>query len=152
MLFITLPAGRKLAYVKPKMGEKQFGGEAVIYEGTGTAKHWERLESYGPKLVENIVQAINRDILAYSMKQLKEFKIVGYVHDEVIMEREQDQSLKVVANLMEITSNWVPDINCKRSITKYLASNSILQFYFLLTVYWRIDNLGRYLVIGRLLL
>ena len=83
MLFITLPSGRKLAYVKPKMGENQFGGESVTYEGTGTAKHWERLESYGPKFVENIVQAISRDILAYSMRQLSEFKIVGHVHDEV---------------------------------------------------------------------
>ncbi|MGG1930470.1 DNA polymerase, partial [Streptococcus agalactiae] len=67
MLFITLPSGRKLSYVKPKISENQFGGESVTYEGTGTAKRWERLESYGPKFVENIVQAISRDILAYSM-------------------------------------------------------------------------------------
>lgn len=113
MLFITLPSGRKLAYVKPKMGENQFGGESVTYEGTGTAKRWERLESYGPKFVENIVQAISRDILAYSMKQLKEFKIVGHVHDEVIIECDQDQSLEEIALLMGNAPNWMSDINLR---------------------------------------
>lgn len=100
MLFITLPSGRKLAYVKPKMGENQFGGESVTYEGTGTAKRWERLESYGPKFVENIIQAISRDILAYSMKQLKDFRIVGHVHDEIIIECDQSQNLEQIATLM----------------------------------------------------
>lgn len=109
MLFITLPLGHKL----PKMGENQFGGESVTYEGTGTAKKWERLESYGPKFVENIVQAISRDILACSMKQLKEFTIVGYIHDEVIIECEQDQSLEEIASLMGIAPNWMPDINLR---------------------------------------
>lgn len=113
MLFITLPSGRKLAYVKPKMGENQFGGESVTYEGTGTAKRWERLESYGPKFVENIVQAISRDILAYSMRQLSEFKIVGHVHDEVIIECDQDQDLEEISTLMGIAPNWMPDINLR---------------------------------------
>ncbi|MBR7684318.1 DNA polymerase [Streptococcus equi subsp. zooepidemicus] len=113
MLFITLPSGRKLVYVKPKMGKNQFGGESVTYEGTGTAKHWERLESYGPKFVENIVQAISRDILAYSMKQLQEFKIVGHVHDEVIIECDQDQSLEEISSLMGIAPNWMSDINLR---------------------------------------
>ena len=113
MLFITLPSGRKLAYVKPKMGENQFGGESVTYEGTGTAKRWERLESYGPKFVENIVQAISRDILAYSMKQLKAFKIVGHVHDEVIIECGQDQSLDGIASLMGNAPDWMSDINLR---------------------------------------
>lgn len=113
MLFITLPSGRKLAYVKPKMGENQFGGESVTYEGTGEAKRWERLESYGPKFVENIVQAISRDILAYSMKQLKDFKIVGHVHDEVIIECDQDQSLEEIALLMGNAPNWMSDINLR---------------------------------------
>lgn len=113
MLFITLPSGRKLAYVKPKMGENQFGGESVTYEGTGTAKRWERLESYGPKFVENIVQAISRDILAYSMKQLKDFKIVGHIHDEVIIECDQDQSLDKIASLMGIAPDWMSDINLR---------------------------------------
>ncbi|HFI0064887.1 TPA: DNA polymerase, partial [Streptococcus suis] len=97
ILFISLPSGRKLSYIKPKIGENQFGGESVTYEGTGTAKRWERLESYGPKFVENIVQAISRDILAYSLKQLKEFKIVGHVHDEVIIECRMEQKLDEVA-------------------------------------------------------
>lgn len=113
MLFITLPSGRKLAYVKPKMGENQFGGESVTYEGTGTAKHWERLESYGPKFVENIVQAISHDILAYSMRQLSEFKIVGHVHDEVIIECDQDQDLEEISTLMGIAPDWMSDINLR---------------------------------------
>lgn len=106
MLFITLPSGRKLAYVKPKMGENQFGGESVTYEGTGTAKRWERLESYGPKFVENIIQAISRDILAYSMKQLKDFRIVGHVHDEIIIECDQSQNLEQIATLMGKAPYW----------------------------------------------
>ncbi|MGG6795674.1 UNVERIFIED_CONTAM: DNA polymerase [Streptococcus canis] len=113
ILFITLPSGRKLSYVKPKISENQFSGESVTYEGTGTAKRWERLESYGPKFVENIVQAISRDILAYSMKQLKNFRIVGHVHDEVIIECEKDQSLEDIASLMGIAPNWMSDINLR---------------------------------------
>lgn len=113
ILFITLPSGRKLAYIKPRIGENQFGGESVTYEGTGTAKRWERLESYGPKFVENIVQAISRDILAYSLKQLKEFKIVGHVHDEVIIECPIEQKLDEVASLMGIAPDWLSDINLR---------------------------------------
>ncbi|NQI35187.1 DNA polymerase [Streptococcus suis] len=113
ILFITLPSGRKLAYIKPRIGENQFGGESVTYEGTGTAKRWERLESYGPKFVENIVQAISRDILAFSMKQLNEFKIVGHVHDEVIIECPIEQKLDEVASLMGIAPDWLSDINLR---------------------------------------
>ncbi|HEM4928408.1 TPA: hypothetical protein U1148_002032 [Streptococcus suis] len=113
ILFITLPSSRKLSYIKPRIGENQFGGESVTYEGTGTAKRWERLESYGPKFVENIVQAISRDILAYSLKQLKEFKIVGHVHDEVIIECPMEQKLDEVASLMGITPDWLSDINLR---------------------------------------
>ncbi|HEL1660981.1 TPA: DNA polymerase [Streptococcus suis] len=113
ILFITLPSGRKLAYIKPRIGENQFGGESVTYEGTGTAKRWERLESYGPKFVENIVQAISRDILAFSMKQLKNFKIVGHVHDEVIIECPIEQKLDEVASLMGIAPDWLSDINLR---------------------------------------
>ena len=111
ILFITLPSGRKLAYIKPRIGENQFGGESVTYEGTGTAKRWERLKSYGPKFVENIVQAISRDILAYSLKQLKKFKIVGHVHDEVIIECPMEQNLDEIASLMGISPDWMSDIN-----------------------------------------
>ncbi|RRN50873.1 hypothetical protein EI220_06250 [Streptococcus suis] len=113
ILFITLPSGRQLAYVKPKISENQFGGESVTYEGTGTAKRWERLESYGPKFVENIVQAISRDILAFALKQLKEFKIVGHVHDEVIIECPMEQKLDDIASLMGIAPNWMSDINLR---------------------------------------
>ncbi|MGQ7388478.1 DNA polymerase [Streptococcus suis] len=113
ILFITLPSGRKLSYIKPRIGENQFGGESVTYEGTGTAKRWERLESYGPKFVENIVQAISRDILAFSMKQLKNFKIVGHVHDEVIIECPIEQKLDEVASLMGIAPDWMSDINLR---------------------------------------
>ncbi|HEL2150950.1 TPA: DNA polymerase [Streptococcus suis] len=111
ILFITLPSGRKLAYIKPRIGDNQFGRESVTYEGSGTAKRWERLESYGPKFVENIVQAISRDILAFALKQLKEFKIVGHVHDEVIIECEIGQNLDEIAILMGIAPDWMPDIN-----------------------------------------
>ncbi|MFI3118134.1 DNA polymerase [Streptococcus suis] len=113
ILFITLPSGRQLAYVKPKIGENQFGGESVTYEGTGTAKRWERLESYGPKFVENIVQAISRDILAYSLKQLKDFRVVGHVHDEVIIECPMEQKLDEIASLMGIAPDWMSDINLR---------------------------------------
>ena len=113
ILFITLPSGRKLAYIKPRIGENQFGGESVTYEGTGTAKRWERLKSYGPKFVENIVQAISRDILAYSLKQLKKFKIVGHVHDEVIIECPMEQNLDEIASLMGISPDWMSDINLR---------------------------------------
>lgn len=111
ILFITLPSGRKLAYIKPRIGDNQFGGESVTYEGSGTAKRWERLESYGPKFVENIVQAISRDILAFALKQLKEFKIVGHVHDEVIIECPMEQKLDEIASLMGIAPDWMSDIN-----------------------------------------
>ncbi|HEL1756600.1 TPA: DNA polymerase [Streptococcus suis] len=113
ILFITLPSGRKLAYIKPRIGENQFGGESVTYEGTGTAKRWERLESYGPKFVENIVQAISRDILAYSLKQLKDFRVVGHVHDEVIIECPMEQHLDEIASLMGISPDWMSDINLR---------------------------------------
>ena len=113
MLFITLPSGRKLAYVKPRIGENQFGGESVTYEGTGSAKRWERLESYGPKFVENIVQGISRDILAHSIKQLKDKKIVGHIHDELIIECLPTQKLDEISDQMSISPNWMRDINLR---------------------------------------
>ena len=113
MLFITLPSGRRLAYVKPRIGENQFGGESVTYEGTGSAKRWERLESYGPKFVENIVQGISRDILAHSIKQLKDKKIVGHIHDELIIECLPKQNLDEISNQMSISPLWMRDINLR---------------------------------------
>ena len=106
MLFIVLPSGRKLAYVKPRMGENKFGGEAVTYEGVGGTKKWERIESYGPKFVENIVQGISRDILCHAMKSLKDYYIVAHVHDEIIIEANMDASLSQVCEEMAKTPSW----------------------------------------------
>lgn len=100
MLFITLPSGKTLSYVKPHTGENKFGGESVTYEGIGGTKKWERLESYGPKFVENIVQATSRDILMYAMQTLKNCSIVAHVHDEVIIEADSGMSLDEVCEQM----------------------------------------------------
>lgn len=110
MLFIHLPSGRKLCYVKPKIGENRFGGESVTYEGIGSTKKWKRIESYGPKFVENIVQAISRDILCYAMKTLSHCFICGHVHDELIIECSQDVSLDEICNQMGRSPYWLPDI------------------------------------------
>lgn len=107
MLFITLPSGRQLSYVKPKIGENQFGGESVTYEGVGSTKKWERIESYGPKFVENIVQAISRDILCHAMKTLHHCFICGHVHDELIIECRKDVSLDAICEQMGRTPNWI---------------------------------------------
>ena len=107
MLFITLPSGRRLSYVKPKIGENRFGGESVTYEGVGTNKKWERIESYGPKFVENIVQAISRDILCYAMRTLSHCFIVGHVHDELIIEAPMDADLDTICKQMGRTPNWI---------------------------------------------
>ena len=106
MLFITLPSGRRLAYVKPRIGENQFGGSAITYMGTNAAKQWARLESYGPKFVENIVQAISRDILCYAMQALRDCAIVAHVHDEVILEADPGMSLEAVCERMGRTPPW----------------------------------------------
>lgn len=106
MLFIKLPSGRQLSYVKPRMGENKFGGESVTYEGVGGTKKWERIESYGPKFVENIVQAISRDILSFAMQTLSHCFICGHVHDELIIECSKDVSLNVICEQMSRTSSW----------------------------------------------
>lgn len=105
-LFLTLPSGRRLAYVKPRMGENQFGGEAVTYEGVGATKKWERLESYGPKFTENVVQAIARDILMFAIQTLSHCDIVAHVHDEVIIECDRRVSLDAVCEQMGRTPPW----------------------------------------------
>ena len=105
-LFITLPSGRRLSYVKPKIGENRFGGESVTYEGVGGTKKWERLESYGPKFVENIVQATARDILMYAMQTLRCCSIVAHVHDELIIECDRRVSLSAVCEQMGRTPPW----------------------------------------------
>lgn len=106
MLFITLPSGRHLAYVKPKVGTNKFGGECITYEGVGATKKWERLDSYGPKFVENIVQATARDILCYAMQTLRHCSIVMHIHDEVVIEADPRMSLDAVCEQMGRTPPW----------------------------------------------
>ena len=113
MLFIILPSGRQLCYVKPKMGTNKFGGESVTYEGVGSTKKWERIESYGPKFVENIVQAISRDILMYAMRTLSHCFIVGHVHDELIIECSMDVSPDAVCEQMGRTPPWIKGLNLR---------------------------------------
>lgn len=110
MLFIKLPSGRTLSYVKPRIGENRFGGESVTYEGIGPTKKWERIESYGPKFVENIVQAVSRDLLCFAMRNLSHCFICGHVHDELIIECSQDVDYKSICNIMSRSPNWMPDI------------------------------------------
>jgi hypothetical protein len=106
MLFIELPSGRRLSYVKPRIGENKFGGESVTYEGIGATKKWERLESYGPKFVENIVQGTARDILCYAMQTLRHCAIVGHVHDELIIECSKEVSVDAICQQMGRTPPW----------------------------------------------
>ena len=113
MLFITLPSGRKLAYVKPRIGENQFGGESVTYMGVGGTKKWERLESYGPKFVENIVQGTARDILCYAMQTLKNCSIVAHVHDEIIIEADRRMSVAAVCEQMGRTPPWAKGLTLR---------------------------------------
>ena len=100
--------------MKPKLGTNQFGGDAVTYMGTGGTKKWERIESYGPKFTENIVQAISRDILAYAIKTLRHCFIVAHVHDELIIECPIDVSLKAICDQMGRTPPWIEGL-CLRA-------------------------------------
>ena len=106
MMFIELPSGRRLSYVKPRIGENQFGGESITYMGLDLSKKWARIESYGPKLVENITQAISRDILCYAMQTLRTMDIVAHVHDELIIECDERISLPVICEQMARTPPW----------------------------------------------
>ena len=110
MLFVYLPSGRRLCYVKPKMGQNKFGGDSITYEGVGSTKKWERLESYGPKFVENIVQAISRDLLMNAMKTLSHCFICGHVHDELIIECKEEVSLEELCKQMARVPDWMPGI------------------------------------------
>ena len=113
MLFITLPSGRKLAYATPRIEKNQYGGESVTYMGIDATKKWSRLESYGPKFVENIVQGISRDILAYAMRTLHGQNICGHIHDELIIECEHDVSLEEICEQMGRTPPWLPGIELR---------------------------------------
>ena len=113
LLIITLPSGRTLVYPKPRIGENQFGGECVTYEGVGATKKWERLESYGPKFVENIVQATARDILCHSMKTLRNCSIIMHIHDEIVIEADPRMSLEAVCEQMARTPSWAEDLQLR---------------------------------------
>ena len=106
MMFIELPSGRRLSYVKPRIGENQFGGESITYMGLDLSKKWARIESYGPKLVENITQAISRDILCYAMQTLRTMDIVAHVHDELVIECDERVSLVALCEQMARTPPW----------------------------------------------
>lgn len=110
ILFITLPSGRSLAYPKPEITINKFGGESISYEGTTQNKKWDRIESFGPKIVENIIQAVSRDVLAYAMQNLKEYRICGHIHDEVIIEAPQDTDVQTICTIMSRTPPWLPGL------------------------------------------
>lgn len=110
MLFITLPSGRRLSYVQPRIGINQFGSESITYMGLDAQKKWSRIESYGPKFVENITQAISRDVLCNAMSNLKDLFICGHVHDELIIEVPEDTDLQHICDLMGQTPSWLPGI------------------------------------------
>lgn len=111
MLFITLPSGRRLAYVKPGIGENRFGGESITYWGVnGTTRKWERIETFGGKLVENITQAVARDILCYAITNMVQYNIVAHIHDEVICEVDQSVTLEEVCEVMSKSPSWAEDL------------------------------------------
>ena len=147
MLFITLPSGRRLSYVKPRLGENRFGGESVTYMGIDATKHWSRIESYGPKFVENIVKAVSRDILAYAMRTLSYCQIVGHVHDELIIECSPDVSLDAICEQMGRTpwprrwatscfwpfstrrSNWTPSTGTRSKASSEKTSKETTRWW-----------------------
>ena len=113
ILFIVLLSGRRLCYIRPKIGISRLGNECVTYEGIGDTKNWERIQSYGPKFVENIVQAVSRDILAYAMRTLSDTFICGHVHDELIIECGMDISLDEVCKQMGNTPPWIKGLELR---------------------------------------
>jgi DNA polymerase len=107
-LKIGLPSGRSLFYPEPAFGENRFGGECVTYMGLDTARHWSRIDSYGPKFVENIIQGISRDILCEAMLRMRALRIVGHVHDEVIIEAPKSLEVETINQIMAETPSWAP--------------------------------------------
>lgn len=122
MLCIRLPSGRTLHYVKPKIEDNRFGGESITYEGVGTAKKWERMDSYGPKFVENIVQATARDILCYAMKTLRDCAITMHIHDELVIEADPATSLEAICERMGRTPPWAKGLQLR-------ADGYVTEFY-----------------------
>lgn len=113
MLFVHLPSGRRLTYVKPRIGENRFGGESINFEGIDQEHKWGRIETYGPKLVENIVQAVSRDILANAMKNLRNMEIVAHVHDELIIQASPGTSVEEVCRVMGMTPSWIEGLQLR---------------------------------------
>lgn len=110
MMFIELPSGRHLSYVKPQIGENRFGGESITYMGVDSTKHWSRIESFGGKIVENITQAVCRDILCYAMRTLRNCYIVAHIHDELVIECRKDVSVDAICEHMGRTPPWIPGL------------------------------------------
>ena len=110
MLYIKLPSGRHLSYVKPRIGQNRFGGESVTYMGTDFTRHWSRIESYGPKFVENIVQGISRDILCHALEQLRDYRVVAHVHDECIVEVPPSTTVEEISDKMSTVPSWATDL------------------------------------------
>ena len=113
MLFVSLPSGRRLSYVKPQIGENRFCCESVTYYGLDGNNHWSRIDSFGPKFCVNITQAISRDILCYAIRTLSYCRIVGHVHDELIIEVSQGVSLDAICEQMSRVPEWLPGIELK---------------------------------------
>nr|WP_302684346.1 DNA polymerase [uncultured Dialister sp.] len=109
-LFIALPSGRRLAYPGAALKGSAYGKTAITYMGLDTKRKWNRIESYGPKFVENIIQAISRDILAYAMHNLRDYFICGHVHDEVIVECREGTAVEEITGIMERTPDWMPGL------------------------------------------
>ena len=113
MLFMILPSGRRLCYVKPKIGTNKYGGESITYMGTDSSKKWTRLETYGPKLCENAIQALSRDLLAEAMKRLSGSLICGHVHDEIIAEVPSNVTVESLCAEMGKTPGWISGLLLK---------------------------------------
>ena len=113
MLFLTMPSGRKLAYVKPRICENRFGGESIEYMGLDSTKHWNRIETYGAKIVENIVQATSRDILMNAIRNLQEYRICAHIHDEIIAETPNYVTVDEICNIMAQTPSWLPGLDLR---------------------------------------
>lgn len=113
MLFAHLPSGRRLSYAKPEIGANRFGGESITYMGLDGAKHWNRIETFGGKLVENLVQAISRDILCFSIRTISHYRIVAHVHDELIIEAGTDVSVESICEQMSRTPPWLPGLELR---------------------------------------
>ena len=106
MLIVTLPSGRELFYAKPRIAENRFGGGSITYDGISTGRRWEHLETYGAKLVENIVQSVSRDILCTALQTFKYSDIVMHVHDEIVIEADPRMSVEAVCEQMSRTPEW----------------------------------------------